>query len=115
MKTLLLTIVIIFSFTEANAQKTTTDKTLTNETENFQSSKIGFYKALIAKNNFDIKIKEPIRIVATKTKSAYYEALLIKNGFITKTSKKKSTRLVSNTVEEKTNSSIKNQAITLLP
>ncbi|GAA4105993.1 hypothetical protein GCM10022393_00140 [Aquimarina addita] len=115
MKTILFTIVIIFSFTEANAQDIASETTPTNEIENFKSSKVGFYKALIAKNNFDIKIKEPIKVVATSNRSAYYEALMIKNGFITKTNKKKSIRLVNNAANNQKDSSDINKTITLLP
>jgi len=90
MKKLIFTFAIILSFTGVNAQQT-----ITNTIEDFQASKISFYKALIAKNNFDIDIND--KLVKINTKSAYYKALMIKNGFITTKNKRKSIRLAKNT------------------
>ena len=89
MKAIILITIVFFSFTNVNAQKTSSDGENNKEVTTEFTTKADFYNALIKANKFDIKIKK------TKiAKSGYYNRLLIKNGFRLRT--RKSTRLSHN-------------------
>jgi len=100
MKTIILTIIILFSFSNVNAQETTFTETTKEESNNVKNTKIDFYETLIAVNNFDIKIKKTKTVTTTTaTKTDFYKELMIKNGFTVDS--KESTRLASNDKKEK--------------
>ncbi|MFD2565217.1 hypothetical protein [Aquimarina rubra] len=98
MKTIILTIIILFSFSNVNAQETVAIESLKIEATDVKNTKVDFYETLIAVNNFDIKIKKT-KTATTETKTDFYKALMIKNGFTV--DDKKSTRLASNDKKEK--------------
>ncbi len=78
----ILIILITFSSYNINAQelsikKNNSEKTSIITTQKTAISKVSFYKELIAKNNFDIKIKDTSNL-AIRTKIDYYHLLLEK-------------------------------------
>lgn len=83
MKTILLAIIVLFSFDNINGQETTSIEPVKELSETKRSTKVDFFETLIAVNNFDIKIKKEDK-VAIKTKSDFYRELMKKNGFTTK-------------------------------
>jgi len=100
MKTIILTIIIIFSFSNSNAQETVTIDSTTEEMNTVKNTKVDFYETLVAVNNFDIKIKKTDHIAnSIETKSDFYKILMTKNGFTT--GDRKNTRLASNDKKEK--------------
>ncbi|KAA1246674.1 hypothetical protein [Aquimarina sp. RZ0] len=112
MKTLFLTIVVLLSFSSIVAQDTFTTSNNKSKIENQNhTTKIDFYRALISKNNFDIKIKAGSNMSSRKTKADFYKELMEKNGFIP--NKKKTTRLATLNNEIKEGSS--KQSLGLLP
>ncbi|WP_298543581.1 hypothetical protein [uncultured Aquimarina sp.] len=98
MKTIILTIIILFSFSNVNAQEATSIEPTKEESNNVKNTKIDFYETLIAVNNFDIKIKKT-KTATTATKTDFYKELMIKNGFTVDS--KESTRLANNDKKEK--------------
>lgn len=103
MKTIIYTIIILFSFTQLTAQEissTESDKITCEVVKN--STKTDFYKTLIATNNFDITIKKNDKVVV-KTKNEFYESLMIKNGFTIDSNK--NTRLTNNNNNSKKHNS----------
>ncbi len=103
MKTVLLIITLFFSFTTISAQEASTEDSITNQEINIEASKTEFFKALVAKNNLDIVIKE--YEVATSTKEEFYNLLLEKNGFDTVIRAAKRTQVAFEEKEIKTNTS----------
>ncbi len=99
MKTIILSIIILLSFSNVNAQEISSAKVTSIEVPETKRTKIDFYETLIAVNNFDIKIKKSETVVAMETKTDFYEALMIKNGFVIDNDKK--TRLVNTDKKEK--------------
>ncbi|WP_299438125.1 hypothetical protein [uncultured Aquimarina sp.] len=98
MKTIILTIIVLFSFSNIIAQDTASIEINKEENNTVKSTKVDFYETLVAVNNFDIKIKK-IETATTETKTDFYKALMIKNGFTTDS--KKNTRLANNDNKEK--------------
>ncbi|MDH7444579.1 hypothetical protein [Aquimarina sp. 2201CG14-23] len=99
MKTIILTVIVLFSFSNINAQDTTSIELNTEETKSIKNTKVDFYETLVAVNNFDIKIKKNEKTVAKiETKSDFYKNLMIKNGFTTGDS---NTRLANNDTKQK--------------
>ncbi|WP_378177437.1 hypothetical protein [Aquimarina sp. SS2-1] len=92
MKTIILTIIILFSFSNVNAQETASIESLKMEATDVKNTKVDFYETLIAINNFDIKIKKN-KTTAKETKTDFYKALMIKNGFMVDS--KENTRLAT--------------------
>lgn len=93
MRTIIFTIIILFSFSSVQAQRA-----VSTETKLRKNTKIDFYKTLVAVNNFDINIKTTSKLI-TKTKTEFYKELMIKNGFTT--NDKINTRLSSNNRAER--------------
>jgi len=98
MKTIILTIIVLFSFSNMTAQDTTSMESNKEETITVKNTKIDFYETLVAVNNFDIKIKK-IETATTETKTDFYKALMIKNGFTADS--KENTRLANSDNKEK--------------
>lgn len=114
MKTIILSLFVLLSFSTMNAQEIASLSTIDKEISNVQNTKVDFYQTLIAVNNFDINIKE-VKTSARKTKKDFYKALMIKNGFITDNAK--SIRLAtSNNKKQKNTITVDTTQITgLLP
>lgn len=106
-KTIILTIIILFAFSNAQAQRA-----VSTETKLRKNSKIDFYKTLVAVNNFDINIKTTSKKII-ETKTEFYKALLIKNGFTG--DDKINTRLPNNIAESRRILSDTTQISGLLP
>ncbi|WP_299257493.1 hypothetical protein [uncultured Aquimarina sp.] len=98
MKTIILTIIILFSFSNVNAQETSSLQSTNENSNDVKNTKVDFYETLIAVNNFDIKIKK-IQTTTTETKTDFYKELMIKNGF--NINSKENTRLANNDKKEK--------------
>ncbi|MHA7058355.1 hypothetical protein ACWGOQ_0014120 [Aquimarina sp. M1] len=98
MKTVILAIIILFSFANVKAQEKESIQSLKIEASDVKSTKVDFYETLIAVNHFDIKIKKS-KTVSTETKTDFYKALMIKNGFVIDGNK--NTRLASADKKEK--------------
>jgi len=81
MKTILLILIVLFTFSTMNAQQDSSIEPLIVNTDTFKNTKIDFYETLIAANNFDIKIEKHIKVAATTSKIDFYKNLMIKNGF----------------------------------
>jgi len=107
MRTIIFTIVILFSFSNVQAQRA-----VSTETKLRKHTKIDFYKTLVAVNNFDINIKTTSKLI-TETKTEFYKALMIKNGFTA--DDKLNTRLSNNSAERRRILSDTTQITGLLP
>jgi len=84
MKTIFLFTIAFLSFTAISAQSDAQKPAIENA--KIYETKVDFFKALVAKNNFDIVIKEyektaAAKKVTTATKKEFYNLLLEKNGF----------------------------------
>ncbi|SEL92453.1 hypothetical protein SAMN04487910_3602 [Aquimarina amphilecti] len=98
MKTIILSIFVLFSLFTISAQETSSTELVKVESNNVKNTKVDFYQTLIAVNNFDIKIKK-VETTSVETKTDFYKALMIKNGFITDS--EKTTRLANNNLKDK--------------
>lgn len=102
MKTVLFIITLFFTVTSISAQEATLDATTDQEID-IHASKTNFFKALVAKNDLNIVIRE--YEVTTTTKEEFYKLLLEKNGFDTVIRASKRTQVAFKNKEINTNSS----------